>query len=122
MEDGDGKTDPLIPHTEDNDYDDNRDNTTEPFQPEAASIPRPSGESHSMTTMNRPPEHGPHTAETSFIEGTYDTSGIPTKEDMVLDEVKNDFPFAKEILEASNSKKGKLQVKIWDTDPKKPKK
>ena len=63
---GDTETDPLISSEERPDDDDNG-NTTQPFQLGDASTPGPFGESHRMTTRNRPPEHG-GTAETCFIE------------------------------------------------------
>ena len=60
--------DPLTPHTEDND-DDGEDRKTNPFPPGSSSTPY--GEQMEMrTTTNLPRERGPHTSETSFIEGT----------------------------------------------------
>ena len=47
--------DPLIPHTDDGDDDDD----TNPFQPESASTSEPGGE------MSRPQERDPHHADTS---------------------------------------------------------
>ena len=69
--------DPLIPHENENNDDDESDTTT-PFQPGASSTPGPVGENIPMriATMNRPAERGSHTAETSFIEGEYDTSKV----------------------------------------------
>ena len=72
----DGERDPFIPHIEDDDDDDDRANTTKPFQPEASSTPRPSGEQMEMTTRNRPPKRGPHSAETPFIEGGVDSDTL----------------------------------------------
>ena len=57
--------DPLIPHTDDDDDDDTPQNPL----PTGADTPEGS-ESHPMTSMSRPPERGPHHADTSFIEGT----------------------------------------------------
>ena len=81
-EGGFGNTDPLMEHTDDRNDDDNGD-TTGPFQPGSASTPGP-GEQIPMrtTTMNRPPERGSHTAETSFIEGRGVTRGA--KKDQIL--------------------------------------
>ena len=64
------ESDPLTPHENENNDDDEGDRTT-PFQPGASSTPGPSGENIPMrtTTMNRPAERGSHTVETSFIEG-----------------------------------------------------
>ena len=87
----DGERDPLIPHTEDNNDDDDRANTTQPFQPEASSTPGPSGEQIGMTTRNRPPERGPHTGETSFIKRPRHRR-VLTAEDMVTREVEDEFP------------------------------
>ena len=66
---GFGETDPLMEHTDDRKDDD--EDTTGRFDPASASTPGP-GENIPMrtTTMNRPPERGSHTAETSFIEGS----------------------------------------------------
>ena len=53
-------------HTDDR----NDGDTTGPFQPGSVSTPGPSEQIPiRTTTMNRPPERGLHTAETSFIEG-----------------------------------------------------
>ena len=59
--------DPLIPDTGDDD--DDADTPQDPL-PTGASTSEQGGESHPMTSMSRPPERGPHQAETSFIEGT----------------------------------------------------
>lgn len=63
----DGDRDPLIPHPDDGD--DDGDATGE-FDPPDSSSRRPSGEQIPMNTMNRPPERGPRTAETSFTEAS----------------------------------------------------
>ena len=69
MESEAGETDALLPHTENNNDEDDRANAAQKLQPEAPSTPGASGEQTEMTAMNRPPERGPHTAETSFIKG-----------------------------------------------------
>ena len=61
-EGGFGNTDPLMEHTDDR----NDGDTTGPFQPGSVSTPGPSEQiPMRTTTMNRPPERGLHTAETS---------------------------------------------------------
>ena len=68
-EGGFDERDPLMKHTDDRNDDDDGD-TTGSFQPGSASTPGPSEQIPMGTnTMNRPPERGSHTAETSFIEG-----------------------------------------------------
>ena len=65
-EGGFGERDPLMEHTDDRNDDDDGD-TTGPFQPGSASTPGPSEQiPMRTTTMNRPPERGSHTAETSY--------------------------------------------------------
>ena len=70
---------PLIPHTEVYDDDDDRANTKQTFQPEASCTPGPSGKHMETTTMNRPPKRGPRTAETSFIEGGVDSDTLKVR-------------------------------------------
>ena len=67
-EGGYGEKEPLMEHTDDRNDDD--EDTTGRFDPASASTPGPV-ENIPMrtTTINRPPERGSHTAETSFIEG-----------------------------------------------------
>lgn len=63
---------PLMVHTDDrNDDEDGDGDTTGPVKPRGTLTPAPSGDQIPLrtTTMNRPPKHGSHTAETSFIEG-----------------------------------------------------
>ena len=71
MADGFGDRDPLMEHTDDRDDDDDGD-PNKTFESGSASTPGPSEQipmQTRTTTMNRPPERGSNTAETSFIEG-----------------------------------------------------
>ena len=109
-EDGFGEKDPLMEHTDDRNDDDDGD-TTGPFQPGSASTPGP-GEQIPMrtTTMNRPPERGSHTAETSFIEGR----GNLTRE-LQLQEaqktIKYYYPDYDESLDFTINARGKIVAK-----------
>ena len=106
-----GETDPLLEHEEKDDDDD--DDTTHPFQPGGSSTPGPSGEEIPMTTMNREKEKGQGNAETSFIEGSTH-SRVLELDKKAWDSLTGIFPDAKATeLEATYSKKGKLQVKIF---------
>ena len=75
-----GERDPLMPHAEDNNDDDDRANAAQKLQPEASSTHVPSGEQTEMTTMKRPPKRGPRIADNSFIE------------EIEIDKVENEFP------------------------------
>ena len=101
--------DPLLEH-EEKDDDDDDDDTTHPFQPGGASTP---GEDIPMTTMNRGKEKEPSTAETSFIEGS-PLSRVLTSNAKAWETLTGIFPEAKATeLEATYSKTGKLQVKMF---------
>ena len=101
--------DPLLEH-EEKDDDDDDDDTTHPFQPGGPSTP---GEDIPMTTMNREKEKGSGIAETSFIEGS-PFSRVITADAKAWEALTGMFPDAKAIeLEATYSKTGKLQVKIF---------
>ena len=107
------ETDPLLEHEEKDDDDDDGD-TTHPFQPDVHSTPGPSGEEIPMTTMNRGKEKESSTAETSFIEGS-PLSRVHTSNEKAWDSLTGIFPDAKATeLEATYSKTGKLQVKMFD--------
>ena len=71
----DGERGPLILH----DDDDDDANTTQPFDPGAASTSKPSGVSHRMTTMNKHSKRGPRTAETSLLRGHLQNEFGPQK-------------------------------------------
>ena len=103
--------DPLLEHEEKDDDDDDDDgDTTNPFQPGGASTP---GEDIPMTTMNRGKEKEPSTAETSFIEGS-PLSRVLTSNAKAWETLTGIFPEAKATeLEATYSKTGKLQVKMF---------
>ena len=104
--------DPLLEHEEkDDDDDDDDSDTTHPFQPGGSSTPGPSDEEIPMTTMNREKEKGSGIAETSFIEGS-PISRVLTSNAKAWDSLKGIFPNAIE-LEATYSKTGKLQVKMF---------
>ena len=106
MENGD--TDPLLEHEEKDDDDDEE--TTNPFQPGGSSTP---GEDIPMTTMNREREKESSTTETSFIEGS-PLSRVLTSNAKAWDSLTREFPDANAIeLEATYSKTGKLQVKMF---------
>ena len=101
--------DPLLEHEEKDDDDDDGD-TTNPFQPGGSSTP---GEDIPMTTMNRGKEKEPSTAETSFIERS-PLSRVLTSNAKAWETLTEIFPEAKATeLEATYSKTGKLQVKIF---------
>ena len=106
-EGGYGETDPLLKDTDDR----NDDDTTGPFQPGSSSTPGP-GEQIPMrtTTINRPPEHGSHTAETSFIEGR----GNLTREFQLQEaqkKIKYYFPDYDEIVDLTVNDRGKIIAK-----------
>ena len=102
---------PLLEHEEKDDDDD--DDTTHPFQPGGSSTPGPSGEEIPMTTMNREKEKGQGIAETSFIEGSTH-SRVLELDKKAWDSLTGVFPDAKATeLEATYSKTGKLQVKMF---------
>ena len=102
---------PLLEHEEKDDDDD--DDTTHPFQPDVHSTPGPSGEEIPMTTMNREKEKGSGIAETSFIEGSTH-SRVLELDKKAWDSLTGIFPEVKATeLEATYSKTGKLQVKMF---------
>ena len=104
--------DPLL-ENEEKDDDDGDSDTTHPFQPGGSSTPGPSGEEIPMTTMNREKEKEPSTAETSFIEGS-PISCVLTSNAKAWESLTGIFPDANAIeLEATYSKTGKLQVKMF---------
>ena len=105
---------PLLENEEKDGNDDHGDgDTTHPFQPGGASTPGPSGEEISMTTMNREKEKESSTAETSFIEGS-PLSRVLTAKEKAWESLTGIFPEAKASeLEATYSKTGKLQVKMF---------
>ena len=106
MENGD--TDPLLEHEEKDDDDDG--GTTNPFQPGGSSTP---GEDIPMTTMNREREKESSTTETSFIEGS-PLSRVIASNAKAWESLTREFPDANAIeLEATYSKTGKLQVKMF---------
>ena len=81
------------------------------FQPGSSSTPRP-GEQITMrtTTMNRPPERGSHTAETSFIEG----HGNLTREFQLQEaqkKIKYYFPDYNERIDLTVNNRGKIIAK-----------
>ena len=103
---------PLLEHEEKDDDDDDGD-TTNPFQPGGSSTPGPSGEGIPMTTMNRGKEKGSGIAETSFIDGSTH-SRILELDKKAWETITREFPDAKATeLEATYSKTGKLQVKMF---------
>ena len=98
---------PLLEHEEKDDDDDS--DTTNPFH----STPGPSGEEIPMTTMNREKEKGSGIAETSFIEGSTH-SRVLELDKKAWDSLTGIFPEVKATeLEATYSKTGKLQVKMF---------
>ena len=104
--------DPLL-ENEEKDDDDHDGDTTNPFQPDVHSTPGPSGEEFQMTTMNRGKEKEPSTAETSFTEGS-PLSRVRTLNKKAWESLTGIFPDANAIeLEATCSKTGKLQVKMF---------
>ena len=107
------ETDPLLEHEEKDDDDDDDDDTTHPFQPDVHSTPGPSGEEIPMTTMNREKEKGSGIAETSFIEGSTH-SRVLELDKKAWESLTGIFPEVKATeLEATYSKRGKLQVKMF---------
>ena len=101
---------PLLEHEEEKDDDDDDEETTNPFQPGGSSTP---GEDIPMTTMNREKEKGSGIAETSFIEGS-PLSRIITSNSKAWDSLTGIYPEANATeLEATYSKTGKLQVKMF---------
>ena len=101
---------PLLEHEEEKDDDDDDEETTNPFQPGGSSTP---GEDIPMTTMNREKEKGSGIAETSFIEGS-PLSRVLTSNAKAWDSLTGIYPEANTIeLEATYSKTGKLQVKMF---------
>ena len=103
--------DPLLEHEEEKDDDDDDDgDTTNPFQPGGSSTP---GEDIPMTTMNREKEKSRGIDETSFIEGS-PLSRVLTSNAKAWESLTGIFPDANSIkLEATYSKTGKLQVKMF---------
>ena len=102
---------PLLEHEEKDDNDDKE--TTNPFQPGGSSTPGASNEEIPMTTMNREKEKEPYTDETSFIEGS-PLSRVFSSNAKAWDSLAGIFPDAKATeLEATYSKTGKLQVKMF---------
>ena len=100
--------DPLLEHEEKDDDDEG--DTGNPFQPGGSSTP---GEDIPMTTMNREKEKGSGIAETSFIEGS-PLSRVLTSNAKAWDSLTGIYPEAKATeLEATYSKTGKLQVKMF---------
>ena len=105
--------DPLLEHEKEKDDDDDDEETTNPFQPGEASTPGPSNEEIPMTTMNREKEKEPYTDETSFIEGS-PLSRVLTSNAKAWESLTGIFLDAKATeLEATYSKTGKLQVKMF---------
>ena len=101
------ETDPLLEHEE---KDDDDSDATNPFQPGGSSTP---GEEIPLNTMNREKEKGQGIAETSFIEGS-PLSRVLTSNAKAWDSLTGIFPDAKATeLEATYSKTGKLQVKMF---------
>ena len=104
---GFGEKDPLIDHTDDRN-DDGGDDTTGAFQPGSASTPEQIP--IRTTTMNRPPERGSNTAETSFIEGR----GNLTREFQLQEAQKNIkyyFPDYNESIDLTVNARGKIVAK-----------
>ena len=102
------ETDPSLEHEEKDDDDDEE--TTNPFQPGGSSTP---GEDIPLNTMNREKEKGQGIAETSFIEGS-PLSRVLTSNAKAWDSLTGIYPEANAIeLEATYSKTGKLQVKMF---------
>ena len=100
---------PLLEHEEKDDDDDDGD-TTNPFQPGGSSTP---GEEIPLNTMNREKEKGQGIAETSFSEGS-PLSRFLTSNAKAWDSLTGIYPEAKAMeLEATYSKTGKLQVKMF---------
>ena len=105
--------DPLLENEEEKDDDDDDEETTNPFQHGGSSTPGASNDEIPMTTMNREKEKEPYTDETSFIEGS-PLSRVLTSNAKAWDSLTGIFPDAKATeLEATYSKTGKLQVKMF---------
>ena len=99
---------PLLEHEEKDDDDDEE--TTNPFQPGGSSTP---DEDIPMTIMNREKEKESSTTETSFIEGS-PISRLLASNAKAWESLTGMFPDAKATeLEATYSKTGKLQVKMF---------
>ncbi|KAL9969011.1 hypothetical protein ACROYT_G021168 [Oculina patagonica] len=99
-------------HTDDrNAGNDDDGNATGRFEPGDASTPGPSEQiPMRTTTMNRPPERGSHTAETSFIEGR----GNLTREFQIQEAhktIKYYYPEYKENLDLTINSRGKIVAK-----------
>ncbi|KAL9953131.1 hypothetical protein ACROYT_G040493 [Oculina patagonica] len=116
-EGGFGDRDPLLENTDDRNAgnDDDGDRTGR-FDPTVTSSPGPSIPLQTRTTtMNRPPERGSRTEETSFIEGYVSGRRMNTEGDTydaaqnALKEIYPDVNFTE--IEASFSKTGRLQVR-----------
>ena len=100
---------PLLEH-EEKDGNGDDEETTNPFQPGGSSTP---GEDIPLTTMNREKEKESSTTETSFIEGS-PLSRVLTSNAKAWVSLTREFPDAKATeLEATYSKTGKLQVKMF---------
>lgn len=110
MAEGVSETDPLMGHTDDrNDGDGDHTNATRPFQPRAASTHTPGEQiSSRTTTMNRPSERGPQTAETSFIEGNLINQ---FKLDEAQKKIKYYYPDYDGSLDLTISEKGRIEAK-----------
>ena len=104
------ETVPLLDHTDERN-DDDKDITTGAFDPRSSSTPgRRERIPLRTTTMNRPPERGSHTAETSFIEG----SGNLTREFQLQEaqnKIKYYFPEYNESIDLSINNRGKIIAK-----------
>ena len=115
-------------HTDDRGDDDDGD-TTGTFERGSVSTPGPSEQipmQSRTTTMNRPPERGSKTAETSFIEGDVDVSRVRTAESKAWGALTDLFPNAKATdRDASYSKqesyKSKCPVMVKNDIPCSPK-
>ena len=105
-EGGFGDTDPLMEHTDDRNDDDDGDTKG----PGSTSKPGPGEQILRTTTMNRPPERGSHTAETSFIEGR----GNLTREFQLQEaqkKIKYYFPDYNESIDLTVNDRGKIIAK-----------
>ena len=107
----DEERNPLIDNNDEAQDEDDDEETSRPFQDDDET-PETSGEQIEMTSMNKEKVKDSETAETSFIEGdTYSRVLLANKN--AWDALKSIFPDAKATeLEASYSKKGRLQVKM----------
>ena len=105
-EGGFGDTDPLMEHTDDCNDDDDRNTKV----PGSTSTPGPGEQIPRTTTMNRLPERGSHTAETSFIEGR----GNLTREFQLQEaqkKIKYYFPDYNESIDLTVNNRGKIIAK-----------